>query len=139
MNFSPFYKPEGRTEKGTPVSRGASSHFSALTIKELTFFCPRGLGKQIYAPQFEGTEVDNFLLLVLTVLNQKYAVYSDFSLEIPKLKSLGELKQRVMDVTMFNLGQLASMMGFAWSGGCFAKYSGDDFRRNGDKWESTYR
>ena len=99
----------------------------------------RALGTKLYAPQFEGTEVANFRKLVLTTLNLKYAVYSDFSLEIPKLKSLGELKQRVMDVTMFNIGQLASMMGFAWSGGCFAKYSGDDFRRSGDKWESTYR
>ena len=59
--------------------------------------------------------------------------------EIPQLNTIDELKQRVMDATMFNIGQLANMMGFAWSGGCWAKYSGDDFRRRGDTWESTYR
>ncbi|XP_067021981.1 uncharacterized protein [Acropora muricata] len=58
--------------------------------------------------------------------------------EIPTLTTMDELKQRVMDATMFNIGQLASMMGFAWSGGCWAKYSGEDFRRKGDTWESHY-
>ena len=57
-------------------------------------------------------------------------------LEIPTLTTMDELKQRIMDATMFNIGQLASMMGFAWSGGCWAKYSGEDFRRKGDTWES---
>ena len=133
MNFSPFYKLEVRTEKDTPVSRGASSHFSALTIKRTDLLLSQGGGETNIRLSVRR---DHQLILNL---NLNYAVYSDFSLEIPKLKSLGELKQRVMDVTMFNLGQLASMMGFAWSGGCFAKYSGDDFRRNGDKWESTYR
>ena len=52
---------------------------------------------------------------------------------------MDELKQRVMDATMFNIGQLANMMGFAWSGGCWSKYAGDDMRRRGDTWESTYR
>jgi len=59
--------------------------------------------------------------------------------EIPQLKTMDELKQRVMDATMFNIGQLANMMGFAWSGGCWSKYAGDDMRRRGDTWESTYR
>ncbi|KAJ7370005.1 hypothetical protein OS493_034737 [Desmophyllum pertusum] len=61
------------------------------------------------------------------------------TIEIDQLKSLDELKQRVMDATMFHNGQLASMMGFAWSGGCWSVYAGEDFRRNGDSWESTYR
>ena len=49
------------------------------------------------------------------------------------------LKQRVMDATMFSVGQLASMMGFAWAGGCWSVYAGEDFRRKGDTWESVYR
>lgn len=59
--------------------------------------------------------------------------------EIPQLKTMDQIKQRVMDATMFNIGQLAHMMGFAWSGGCWAKYAGDDFRQKGDTWESAYR
>ena len=30
-------------------------------------------------------------------------------------------------------------MGFAWSGGCWSVYAGDDFQRDGDKWVSKYR
>ena len=60
-------------------------------------------------------------------------------LEIPQLETLDGLKQRVMDSTMFYIGQLASFMGYAWTGGCFATYAGEDFRRKGDTWESTFR
>ena len=52
---------------------------------------------------------------------------------------MDELKQRVMDTTLFYIGQVASMMGFAWSGGCWAYYAGDDFKREGDKWVSRHR
>ena len=62
-----------------------------------------------------------------------------FFLEIPQLENLDGLKQRVMDSTLFYIGQLANMMGFAWSGGCWSKYAGEDFRRRGDTWESKYR
>ena len=62
-----------------------------------------------------------------------------FFLEIPQLENLDGLKQRVMDSTLFYTGQLANMMGFAWSGGCWSKYAGEDFRRRGDTWESKYR
>ena len=57
-------------------------------------------------------------------------------LEIPTLKTMDELKQRVMDATMFSIGRLANLMGFGWSGGCWAKYAGDDFLRKEDTWES---
>ena len=61
------------------------------------------------------------------------------STEIKQLKTLDELKQRVMDSTMYFIGQLATRMGFAWSGGCWSKYAGEDFQRDGDKWVSRYR
>ena len=60
-------------------------------------------------------------------------------LEIPQLDSLDGLKQRVMDTTMSYIGQLAGWMGYAWSGGCWSYWTGEDFRRKGDTWESTYR
>ena len=51
VNFSPFYKPEGRTEKGhAPVSRGASSHFSALTIKRTDLLLSQGGGENKHTP-----------------------------------------------------------------------------------------
>lgn len=62
-----------------------------------------------------------------------------FFLEIPQLENLDGLKQRVMDSTLFYIGQLANIMGFAWSGGCWSKYAGEDFRRRGETWESKYR
>ena len=60
-------------------------------------------------------------------------------LEIPQLATLDQLKQRVMDTTMNYIGTLASYMGYAWSSGCWAKRVGEDFRKKGDTWESTYR
>ena len=30
-------------------------------------------------------------------------------------------------------------MGYAWTGGCWAQYAGEDYRRRGDSWESIYR
>lgn len=60
-------------------------------------------------------------------------------LEIPQLKTLDELKQRVMDTTMDYIGSLANYMGYAWSGGCWADRAGEDFRKKGDTWEATYR
>lgn len=62
-----------------------------------------------------------------------------FCLGIPQLKNMEGLKQRVMDATMFNIGQLANMMGFAWAGGCWSRYAGEHFRRNKDTWESAYK
>jgi len=62
-----------------------------------------------------------------------------FFLEIPQLATLDQLKQRVMDTTMNYIGTLASYMGYAWSSGCWAKRVGEDFRKKGDTWESTYR
>ncbi|KAL9960098.1 hypothetical protein ACROYT_G033504 [Oculina patagonica] len=59
--------------------------------------------------------------------------------EIKQLTSLDELKQRVMDTTMSYLGILAGWMGFAWAGGCWSYKTGEDFRKKGDTWESTYR
>lgn len=50
-----------------------------------------------------------------------------------------ELKERVMDTTMNYLGQLAHNLGYAWSGGCWSQYTGEDFRRAGDTWESANR
>ena len=44
-----------------------------------------------------------------------------------------------MDTTMNYIGTLASYMGYAWSSGCWAKRVGEDFRKKGDTWESTYR
>ena len=44
-----------------------------------------------------------------------------------------------MDSTLFHIGQLANMMGFAWSGGCWSQYAGEDFRRRDNIWESKYR
>ena len=40
---------------------------------------------------------------------------------------------------MSSIGALANLMGFAWSGGCWAYLSGEDFQRDGDKWVSRYR
>ena len=50
-----------------------------------------------------------------------------------------DLKQRVMDTTMDYLGQLAGNLGYAWSGGCWAQYTGEDFQRSGETWESSNR
>lgn len=37
------------------------------------------------------------------------------------------------------IGTLAGYMGYAWTNGCWAERSGEDFRKRGDTWESAYR
>ena len=37
------------------------------------------------------------------------------------------------------LGQLASNLGYAWAGGCWAQYTGEDFQRQGETWEASNR
>lgn len=54
----------------------------------------------------------------------------------PALKSLSDVKTRVMDVTLDNLATLAHYLGYGWCAGCRGQYVGEDFRRNGDSWEA---
>ena len=44
-----------------------------------------------------------------------------------------------MDATQFLLGILAEYLGYGWCGGCRGEVVGDDFRRNGDSWESDMK
>lgn len=44
-----------------------------------------------------------------------------------------------MDTTMTYLGHLAHNLGYAWAGGCWADYIGEDFKRAGDTWEAAFR
>ena len=64
----------------------------------------------------------------------------EFSLQCilgpPTLTSLSDVKTRVMDVTVRNLGLLAHYLGYGWCAGCRAQFVGEDFRRNGDSWEA---
>ena len=63
-----------------------------------------------------------------------------FSLaEILSLKTLEDVKTRIVDVTLNNLGLLANALGYGWCGGCRTKWSGEDFRREGDTWKSNYQ
>lgn len=59
--------------------------------------------------------------------------------EILPLKSLDEVKTRIMDVTLFNLGLLANYLGYGWAGGCRGRIAGEDFLRDGDSWKSHYQ
>ena len=61
------------------------------------------------------------------------------SVELLPLKSLEDVKTRVMDVTLNNLAFLANLLGFGWCGGCRALQTGEDFRREGDTWKSNYQ
>lgn len=56
---------------------------------------------------------------------------------VPKLKSLSDVKTRVMDVTQSRLAQLANYLGYGWCGGCKAQFVGENFRRNRDSLEAT--
>ena len=55
---------------------------------------------------------------------------------IPSLKSLSDVKTRVMDVTLDNLALLAHYLGYGWCAGCRAQYVGEDFKRRADSWEA---
>lgn len=59
--------------------------------------------------------------------------------EILPLKSLDEVKTRIMDVTLSNLGLLANYLGYGWAGGCRGRIAGEDFLRDGDSWKSHYQ
>ena len=61
------------------------------------------------------------------------------SAELLPLKSLEDVKTRVMDVTLNNLGLLGNLLGFGWCGGCRTVWSGEDFRRESDTWKSNYQ
>ena len=55
---------------------------------------------------------------------------------VPSLRSLSDVKTRVMDVTLDNLALLAHYLGYGWCAGCRAQYVGEDFRRRADSWEA---
>jgi len=59
--------------------------------------------------------------------------------EILPLKSLDEVKTRVMDVTLDNLALLAHYLGYGWAAGCRGRVVGEDFLRDGDSWISHYQ
>ncbi|PFX18678.1 uncharacterized protein LOC111339199 [Stylophora pistillata] len=55
------------------------------------------------------------------------------------LKSVLEVKTRVMDITQENLALLANDLGYGWAGGCRGRVAGQDFVREGDSWRSHYQ
>ena len=59
--------------------------------------------------------------------------------EILPLKSLDEVKTRIMDVTLFNLVLLANYLGYGWVNGCRGRKVSEDFLREGDSWKSHYQ
>lgn len=55
------------------------------------------------------------------------------------LKSVLDVKTRVMDITQNNLALLANYLGYGWAGGCRGRVAGQDFVRDGDSWRSHYQ
>ena len=50
------------------------------------------------------------------------------------MKSLEDVRTRVMDFTLGNLAILAHYLGYGWSYGCRAQYVGEDFIRSLESW-----
>ncbi|XP_059157773.1 uncharacterized protein LOC131942082 [Physella acuta] len=55
------------------------------------------------------------------------------------LDEVFDVKSRIMDTTMEEMATLAHYLGFAWCSGCRSPYVGEDFKRNGYRWEADTR
>ena len=70
----------------------------------------------------------------------KFSLLSSFIIiEKLPLKSVLDVKTRVMDLTLNNLALLAHYLGYGWAGGCRGRVAGQDFLREGDSWKAHYQ
>ena len=59
-----------------------------------------------------------------------------WNVAIPSVKSLSEMKARVMDTTVYGFALLADYLGYGYCSGCRGQYVGEDFILRGNSWEA---